>query len=114
MLLIAFVWQFSPPKQLCLNRCHALTEIPAFGVAADLGVFRFGVMQGVACVGSCWALMLFPLLLPQGHVVAMMAATVLIFSERLEAPSAPGWHWRGPGKLKRIVLRQARVRLNAL
>src|SRR3569623_3589385 len=114
VLLVACVWQFSPLKQLCLNRCHAQMELPAFGAAADLGVFRFGAIQGIACVGSCWALMLFPLLLPQGHVIAMMGVAVLVFSERLETPSTARWGWRGLGRMKRIVIRQARLRVAAL
>jgi predicted metal-binding membrane protein len=114
VILIALVWQFSPVKQRCLNRCHAHTELAAFGAAADFDALRFGIAHGIWCAGSCWALMLFPMLLPRGHVVAMAAVTVLIFSERLEHPRPPSWRWRGFGKLKRIVVAQARIRLQAL
>ncbi|MGA2219981.1 MAG: DUF2182 domain-containing protein, partial [Terracidiphilus sp.] len=85
-LLIALVWQCSPIKQRCLNRCHAHTALAAFGFTADMDAFRFGFTQGMWCAGSCWALMLFPMLLPQGHVTAMAVVTLLIFSERLERP----------------------------
>jgi predicted metal-binding membrane protein len=108
-VLMALVWQFSPIKQRCLNRCHAHTELAAFGAAADFDVLRFGVTHGVWCAGSCWALMLFPMLLPRGHVVAMAAVAVLIFSERLEQPRPLCWRWRGLGKVKRIVIAQARI-----
>jgi predicted metal-binding membrane protein len=97
--LIALIWQFSPMKQKCLNRCHAHTELAAFGMAADLDALRFGVRHGVWCAGSCWALMLFPMLLPQGHLVAMAAVAVLIGAERLEHPVPPSWRWRGLGKI---------------
>ncbi len=80
-ILIALVWQFSPIKQRCLNRCHAVSELAVFGVAADFDAFRFGVTHGIWCAGSCWALMLLPMLLPQGHVVAMASVGALIFSE---------------------------------
>jgi len=112
VVLIALVWQFSPIKQRCLNRCHAHTELAAFGAAADFDALRFGMTHGVWCAGSCWALMLFPMLLPRGHVVAMAAVTVLIFSERLEHPMPPCWRWRGFGKVKRIAAAQARIRLH--
>ena len=109
--LVAVVWQFSPVKQSCLNRCHAHTELAAFGAAADFDALRFGTRHGVWCAGSCWGLMLFPILLPQGHVAAMAAVTVLIFSERLEQPMPPSWRWRGPGKAIRISVALARMRL---
>lgn len=112
--LLAIVWQVSPVKQRCLNRCHAHTELAAFGVAADLGALRFGVSHGVWCAASCWALMLAPMLLPRGHVAAMAIVAVLTFSERLEHPRPPRWRWRGLGKVSRIVAAQARIRLPAL
>lgn len=111
--LLAIVWQFSPVKQRCLNRCHAHGELAAFGVAADLGALCSGASHGIWCAGSCWALMLAPMLLPQGHVAGMAIVTVLTFSERLERPSPPRWRWRGLGKASRIVAAQARIRLQA-
>jgi predicted metal-binding membrane protein len=114
LLLVALVWQCSPLKQRCLNRGHAHRELAAFGIAADLAALRFGVTHGVWCAASCWALMLFPMLLPQGHIVAMAAVTVLVFGERLEQPMPPRWRWRGIGKLERLVVAQARIRLQVL
>jgi predicted metal-binding membrane protein len=111
--LVALVWQFSPIKQRCLNRCHVHTALAAFGFTADIDAFRFGFTQGGWCAGSCWALMLFPMLLPQGHVVAMAIVTLLIFSERLEQPRPLSWRWRGPSKAIRILIAQARIRLHA-
>ena len=114
VVLIAFVWQFSPTKQRCLNRCHAHTELAAFGAEADFDALRFGMTHGIWCAGSCWALMLFPMLLPRGHLVAMAAVAGLIFSERLEQPGPPCWRWCGAGKAIRIVVAQARIRFHAL
>jgi len=113
VLLLASVWQFSPSKQRCLNRCHANTELAAFGPAADFDALRFGVRHGLWCAASCWALMLFPMLLPRGHVVAMAAVAVLILSERLERPMPPAWRWRGLGTLTRIAIAQARIGMGA-
>lgn len=114
VVLIALVWQFSPIKQRCLNRCHAHTELAAFGAAADFAALRFGMTHGIWCAGSCWALMLLPMLLPLGHLAAMAMVAVLIFSERLEEPMRPCWRRRGFGKVIRIVVAQARIRLHAL
>jgi predicted metal-binding membrane protein len=114
VLPIAAVWQFSPARQRCLNRCHAHREIAAFGAAADLDAVRFGVTHGGWCAGSCWALMLLPMLLPRGHAIAMAAVAILIFGERLEQPSSPCWRVRGLGRLQRMVIFHARMRLKAL
>jgi len=108
---VALVWQFSPAKQLCLNRCHARPELSAFGLAADLDAFRFGFMHGSSCVGSCWALMLLPLLVSRGHVAAMAVVAIWIFAERLDGPMPPRWRWRGLGKVVRIAVAQTRLRL---
>lgn len=112
--LIAFVWQCSPIKQRCLNRGHNHTELAAFGIAADLDALRFGITHGAWCVGSCWALMLFPMLLSDGHFAAMAAVTFLMISERLEQPRPLSWRLRVRGKLMRIVIAQTRIRLHGL
>jgi predicted metal-binding membrane protein len=113
-MLVAFAWQCSPIKQRCLNRCHAHREIAAFGAAADIDALHFGASHGMWCVGACWALMLIPMLLPHGHVIAMAAATVLIVSERLEQPRPLRWQVRGAGKALRILSAQTRIRVKSL
>jgi predicted metal-binding membrane protein len=112
--LIAVVWQFSPIKQRALNRCHSHTELPAFGAAADLAMLRLGLTHGVWCVVSCWALMLFPMLLPWGRVAAMAFVAFLIFSERLDRPMPPSWRLRGLTSVKRMIVARARILLGGL
>jgi len=109
--IIALVWQFSPFKQRCLNRCHAHSELAAFGPAADIDALRFGLTHGVWCVGSCWALMLAPLLVSRGHIAAMAGVALWVFAERLDRPMPPRWRLRGPGKAVRIAVAQAGMRL---
>jgi len=101
--IVALVWQASPVKQRCLNRCHAQPELAAFGLAAEVGALRFGLTHGAWCVGSCWALMLLPLLVARGHVAAMAAVTLLMIAERLERATPPRWRWRVPGKAARLL-----------
>ena len=110
--IIAFVWQCSPIKQRCLNRGHNHRELAAFGINADFDALRFGITHGVWCVGSCWALMLFVMLLSEGHLLAMAAVTFLIISERLEQPKPLIWRLRLRGKLMRILIAQTRIRLH--
>ncbi len=109
--VIAFVWQCSPIKQRCLNRGHNHSELAAFGIAADLDALRFGITHGVWCVGSCWALMLLPMLLLEGHFAAMAVVSFVMISERLEQPKPLSWRLRSPSKLMRIVVAQTRIRL---
>ncbi|MBV8200180.1 MAG: DUF2182 domain-containing protein [Acidobacteria bacterium] len=109
--VLAAAWQFSPAKQSCLNRCRAHAELAAFGPAADLAAMRFGSTHGAWCVGSCWALMLLPLLLARGHLAVMAAMALWLAAERLERPMPPSWRWRVPGKAARLALAQSRMRL---
>jgi predicted metal-binding membrane protein len=113
-VLAALIWQASPLKQICLNRCHDNRPIAVFGLEADLDVFRFGLAHGAWCVGGCWALMLFSILLPEGHLAAMAAVAVLVFCERLEDPEPPRWQLRGLGRASRIVIARTRLRLRML
>ncbi len=106
---IALVWQASPTKQRCLNRCHAHPELAAFGTAADLDALRFGWKHGVWCAGSCWALMLAPLMVSRGHVTVMAGVTLWLSAERLDRPMPVGWRLRAPGKAMRIAVAQARM-----
>lgn len=112
--LIAFVWQCSPLKQRCINRGHNHRELAAFGIAADLDAMRFGVTHGIWCVGSCWALMLFPMLVSQGHFAVMALVTYVMTSERLEQPRKLSWRLRFSGKLIRIAVAQTRIRMQSL
>jgi predicted metal-binding membrane protein len=109
--VIAMLWQISPAKQCCLNRCHAHAELTAFGSAADVAALSFGWTHGLWCVGSCWAVMLLSLLVSRGHVAAMGAAALWLFAERLDRPMPPRWRLRGPGKAARIAVAQTRMRL---
>ncbi|HEX6705268.1 MAG TPA: DUF2182 domain-containing protein [Albitalea sp.] len=95
--LVAGIWQASPYKQRCLNRCHSHDPLSAFGLDAHVDAIRFGLRHGLWCVGTCWALMLMTVLLPQRHVAAMAIVSVLTFCERLEPPGPPLWRPRGLG-----------------
>lgn len=101
---IALVWQASPFKQRCLNRCHSHRNLSPFGWAADWDAARMGFEHGFWCTCSCWAAMWFPMLLPSGHFVAMAAVAVLMFCERLDPPGTPSWRWRGFGTAWRYLI----------
>jgi predicted metal-binding membrane protein len=108
---IALIWQFSPGKQLCLNRGHAHAALAAFGPPADLDSLRFGVTHGVWCVGSCWALMLVPMLVSSGHLAMMAVVSLWLIAEKLDRPMPRRWRVRAPGKAARIAIAQTRMLL---
>jgi predicted metal-binding membrane protein len=106
--IVALVWQASPFKQRCLNRCHNHRSLAAFGVAADWDATRLGLEHGFWCTSSCWAAMLFPMLLAQGHFIAMFAVSILMFCERLDPPGTPSWRWRGFDTARRYLILRLR------
>ncbi|WP_459744140.1 copper chaperone [Pseudomonas sp. 3A(2025)] len=105
------VWQVSPARQHCLNLCHRQPALAAFGRAADRSVMHYGLINGVSCFGACGGLMLLTLMAGEAHAIAMLAVTVFIVAERFEPARVPAWQWRVPGKLLRIVVAQARIRV---
>ena len=88
--------------------------LAAFEPAADHDAFRFGLANGAACAGACWALMLLMLLAGKGQFPAMIAIALLLFSERLESPAPLAWQWRGGVKAIRLVAARLRIRTGSL
>lgn len=88
-VLAAGGWQLTPAKRACLRACHRTPPLSAFGWAALGDSLRFGVVHGMACLGSCWALMCAPMLLSAGHDVAMMAVAAYVLFERLRCIRPP-------------------------
>jgi predicted metal-binding membrane protein len=91
VLVVALVWQVSPVRQRCLNRSHRHPELAAFGPAAVTDVVRFGTVHGSWCVGSCWALMLVPFVVPVWHLPVMALITLRLAYDRFAAPTEPRW-----------------------
>jgi predicted metal-binding membrane protein len=111
MLIIAVIWQFSPIKQRFLNLGHEHCILSAFGFSAFRDAWFYGLSHGLWCVGAGWALMLFPMLLPKGHNLAMLIVTFIMLSEHLEHPKYPRWRIVFRLRLIKIVLIQSRMQL---
>jgi predicted metal-binding membrane protein len=107
---VAALWQFTPAKQRCLNRHHARPPLAAFGRKAELAALRFGAGQGIWCIGSCWALMLLPLVLHTHQLTVMAAVTLWIWAEQFEFPSLATWRVRIPTRAL-LIVRAAAVRI---
>lgn len=102
-LTLAFAWQCSPAKQLCLNGCHIHPPLATNGVAADLSVFKFGFMNGIWCCGACWAAMMLSLAVQIGHLPAMVVVSLFLYAERLNRPQEPIWTVRLPSAFLRLL-----------
>ena len=107
--LVAVVWQMSPAKQACLNRCHRQPALAAFGLEADLDALGFGVGHGLWCVAACAPLML---LAESGQAIglwlAMPATALFILAERFEWPGPFVWRLRLPLRAARVAASRLR------
>ncbi|MGC5702693.1 DUF2182 domain-containing protein [Pseudomonas sp. NFXW11] len=92
-LLLCLLWQASPLKQQCLNHCHVQPRISAFGMDFIIDCLRFGLSAGAWCVGSCWPLMLMPMLTSQRHVALMLLCMLWMLYERWQRPRLVRWYW---------------------
>ena len=79
----AAIWQLNAPKRRWLRDCHRSSTLPMRGWRADLGAARFGLRNGLACLGSCWCLMLIMIAAPGDMVLWMVPLTAITTTERL-------------------------------
>ncbi|MBV8492252.1 MAG: DUF2182 domain-containing protein [Alphaproteobacteria bacterium] len=84
----ALLWQLTPAKQICLNRCHRLPRLAAFGLAADRDCLAYGLTTAIWCIGACWGLMLLPLVVDRMHLAVMAAVSIVLIAER-QRPARP-------------------------
>jgi predicted metal-binding membrane protein len=111
IIFIAIIWQYSPIKQRFLNLGHDHRILSAFGLSSMRDSLFMGFSHGISCVGSGWALMLFPMLLSHGHNLAMIIVTFIMIGEHLEHPRVPQWGFNPRLKLLKLFIAQAKIRL---
>jgi predicted metal-binding membrane protein len=75
LLVVAGIYQFSPWKTACLNRCRAPAEFLAAHHRS--GPLAMGCRHGIQCIGCCWALM--ALLFVFGVMNLLWVAVLAIF-----------------------------------
>lgn len=96
ILLVAGVYQFTPLKSRCLDKCRSpLSFVLGHwqGQHDRRNAFRLGAHHGLFCVGCCWALMLLMFIVEVGSLawMLMLAAIMAIeknfsWGRRLSAP----------------------------
>lgn len=82
-LLLAATWQLTPLKRRALRACHKPAPLPSRGWKATAGVTRFGLGNGAACLGSCWAMMLTMPAAGSAGLAWMAALAAVISAEKL-------------------------------
>ena len=83
VLAVAALWQLSPQQRRFRWACHRTVPLPPRGLPAVAGDVRFGLRQGLACVGVCWPLMLAMALVPGATVLWMAVLTAAMACAKL-------------------------------
>lgn len=81
-LALAAVWQLTPHKRQAMRDCHRTVALPPHGRKATTATIRFGLMNGFACLRSCWAMMLAMALATTGSLIWMLSLTAVTLAER--------------------------------
>ena len=84
-ILLAGVYQFTPLKYHCLDKCRSpLSFIQQHwrGGRASAQAFRLGVHHGVFCLGCCWSLMLLMFAVGVGNIAWMLALGAVMTIEK--------------------------------
>ena len=85
VLMVAGVYQFTPLKYHCLDKCRSPMSFIAghwSGRHEQLQAFRLGVDHGIFCVGCCWSLMLLMFAVGAGSVGWMLVLGTLMAIEK--------------------------------
>ena len=80
-LLVAAAWQGTSFKQRALMACHRTAPLAPHGWRASRDCIHYGVLTGLRCVASCWAMML-ACALAHHSILVMAAASSVAWSER--------------------------------
>jgi predicted metal-binding membrane protein len=91
VLLIAIgLYQLSPLKDACLNRCRSPAQFLSRHYAPGaMGAVRLGLLHGAYCVGCCWLLMALLFVGGVMNLAWVAALTLLVAAEKL----LPGGKW---------------------
>jgi predicted metal-binding membrane protein len=87
---VAAFWALSLVRRRALIACHRTIPFAPTGLRADLDALRFGGIIGIACVVTCWPLMLACTL--TGHdMPAMIGGAIIGAFERLSFRTPTRW-----------------------
>jgi predicted metal-binding membrane protein len=84
-LYFATAWQLTRTKRRAILACKRTVPLPPRGPRADVACARFGVVQALRCVRSCWAMMLVMVVAGHHSLIWMVALAPLVWFEELTA-----------------------------
>jgi predicted metal-binding membrane protein len=84
-LAVAAGWQLTRAKRERLRGCRTGTVLPAHGLAADRAAAWYGLRQGWACVGSCWAMMLVMFTAHTYQAAWMVVIFAVVWAEKVQS-----------------------------
>ena len=96
LLIVAGIFQLTPWKRTCLNTCRSPAEFltrdwrPGVG-----GGFYLGLVNGLFCLGCCWALMLLLFVGGVMNLWGIAALTIFVLLEKLAPLGAQGGRLSG-------------------
>lgn len=102
-LLIVGFYQLSPLKGECLDRCHPTNFLFKYYSGGRLGAAKMGIRYAEYCVGCCWVMMIFLLLVGAMGPLWMVLFATPIFLERAIV------HKRWPSRLIGLLFMSAGV-----
>jgi hypothetical protein len=73
---LAALWLWLPARRIALVECHRTMPLAPTGIRADGDCLRFGWLIGIACVITCWPLMVACSL--TGHALPAMVGGAII------------------------------------
>ena len=86
--MVATLWQLTPVHRRALVSCHRTQPLAPVGWRAHCDCLRFGANIGIACIGTCWPLMLACAL--AGHnLMAIAGGTATTAIERWSPKRGP-------------------------
>lgn len=89
-LLVAGLYQFSGLKEACLTKCrNPFSTLFSNWSAEIFRIFRLGFVQGIWCLGCCWALMLVMFAVGVMNVFWMALIGVFTLIEKQATGSLP-------------------------
>jgi predicted metal-binding membrane protein len=85
ILLVAGIYQFTPLKMLCLDKCRSPYSFLVqhwSGKRPSRDALRLGIRHGLFCLGCCWTLMLLMFAVGGANLGWMLALGALMAAER--------------------------------
>jgi predicted metal-binding membrane protein len=84
LLVAAGVYQLTPLKRVCLQKCQSpLGFLMHHWRAGGSGAFRMGIDHGAYCLGCCWALMLLLFVGGVMNLAVIAALTAFVAFEKI-------------------------------